>query len=166
MKSNHLEFLCLEFRTAFVHWLIWKKKHTSIFQISVRKSPTTTKKNSDKNANGGSSSADWSTCLTVKNLWTWSKTSHLSKWTICWQFSSLYTKTRRKLMISFWSLLKKMRKILEFDEKLVKETTKVTIFGAFRVFYSSKLTIILGVLFHFTVLKFRIFMWSFTWNQS
>ena len=96
--------------------------------ISVRKSPTTTKKNSDKNANGGSSSADWSTCLTVKNLWTWSKTSHLSKWTICWQFSSLYTKTRRKLMISFWSLLKKMRKILEFDEKLVKETTKVTIF--------------------------------------
>ena len=110
--------------------LVDLKEKTYIHLLNFGKK-VTDEKNSDKNANGGSSSADWSTCLTVKNLWTWSKTSHLSKWTICWQFSSLYTKTRRKLMISFWSLLKKMRKILEFDEKLVKETketTKVTIF--------------------------------------
>ena len=98
---------------TYIHLLNFGKKVTDDHQ----------KKNSDKNANGGSSSADWSTCLTVKNLWTWSKTSHLSKWTICWQFSSLYTKTRRKLMISFWSLLKKMRKILEFD-RLTKNSSK------------------------------------------
>ena len=102
--------------------LVDLKEKTYIHLLNFGKK-VTDEKNSDKNANGGSSSADWSTCLTVKNLWTWSKTSHLSKWTICWQFSSLYTKTRRKLMISFWSLLKKMRKILEFD-RLTKNSSK------------------------------------------